>query len=179
MLSRLRIDLVGVNLGKPDVARATLQTKYPLSGDYMLEVRRLCQRGIDEGWLSAAAAGDTGTLRVASSSKHFPFSIEVMHLRGQGIPHGHPRGEVTVCWAVDGSPRFCGAEPGWIACAPGSKHVPEVTGGAMFLLHFLPDGQIDWDVRLKSSHPRGSAMLANAPRQPAAARSTRRTAARG
>ena len=176
MLSRLKNDLMGVNLSKPDVARATLQTKYPLSGDYMLEVRRLCQRGIDEGWLSQSAAGDTRTLRVAPQSKHFPFAIEAMHLAGEGVGHGHPKGEISVGWAIDGSPRFCGTEPGWAACAPGSKHVPEVRGGTMFLLHFLPDGQIDWDAKVRGAarpRPRGSAMLANAPRAASAVRARR------
>ena len=55
MLSRLKNDLTGVNVSKPDIARAALQAKYPLTGDYMVEVRRLCQRGIEEGWLSAQA----------------------------------------------------------------------------------------------------------------------------
>ena len=79
---------------------------------------------------------------------------------------------------MDGNPRFCGAAPGWAVFAPGTKHVPTVTGGAMFLLHFLPDGQIDWHAKVKPVRPGGSAMLANAPRPSPAARA-RRVSARG
>ena len=182
MLSRLRNDLIGVNVSKPDIARASLQAKYPLTGDYMVEVRRLCQRGIEEGWLSAAAMADLRSLRLAPHAKHFPFAIEALHLRGTGAGHGHPKGEISVSWPVDGTPRLCGAAPGWQVMPPGSKHVPEVAGGTMFVLHFLPEGQIDWDAKVKSSQPRGSAMLANAPRASATAppaRASRRATARG
>ena len=174
MLSRLKNDLVAVNLSKPDIARATLQSKYPLTGDYMVEVRRLCQRGIDEGWLSATAMGDLRSLRLAPHSKYFPFAIEALHLRGAGAGHRHPKGEISVCWPVDGTPRFCGSDPGWQVMPPGSKHVPEAAGGTMFVLHFLPDGQIDWDAKVKSVRPRGSAILANAPRASAPSRASRR-----
>ena len=180
MLSRLKNDLASVNLSKPDVARATLHSKYPPSGDYMLEVRRLCQRGIDEGWLSAAAASSAPnrSLRISPHSKYFPFAVEITHLSGEGQGHGHPKGEIAVGWAVDGNPRFCGSDPGWMVFAPGTKHVPLVKGGSMFLLHFLPGGQIDWDAKVKAAAPRGSAMLANAPRQAPPARAARRASAR-
>lgn len=182
MLSRLKNDLVSVNLQKPDAARLALQAKYPLTGDYMVEVRRLCQRGIDEGWLSAAAMADLRSLRLVPHSKQFPFAIEALHLRGAGAGHAHPKGEISVAWPVDGTPRLVGGSPGWQVMAPGSKHVPEVAGGAMFVLHFLPAGQIDWDAKVKPDRPRGSAMLANAPRSSAAsppARASRRASARG
>ena len=173
-------------MSKPDIARAALQAKYPLTGDYMVEVRRLCQRGIEEGWLSVDAMANLRSLRLAPQAKHFPFAIEALHLRGTGGGHGHPKGEISVSWPVAGTPRLCGAGPGWQVMPPGSKHVPEVVGGTMFILHFLPDGQIDWDANAnanaKASQPRGSAMLANAPRSPAAAppaRASRRASARG
>lgn len=178
MLSRLKNDLAGANLSKPDIARAALQAKYPLTGDYMVEVRRICQRGIDEGWLAASAMQGLRSLRLAPHSKYFPFAIEVMHLRGKGAGHAHPKGEVSVCWAVDGTPRLSGADPGWHVMAPGSKHVPQVAGGTMFVLHFLPEGQIDWDAKVKAVQPRGSAMLANAPRSASPARASRRAASR-
>lgn len=179
MLSRLKNDLASVNLSKPDISRAALQAKYPLTGDYMVEVRRLCQRGIEEGWLSMAAMADMNSLRLAPHSKYFPFAIEALHLQGVGVGHGHPKGEVSVAWSVDGTPRLCGAAPGWQVMPPGSKHVPEVSGGTMFVLHFLPEGKIDWDARVKPVRPRGSALLANAPRASAPARASRRASARG
>ena len=164
MLSRLRNDLAAINLSKPDAARAALQVKYPLNGDYMLEVRRLCQRGVDEGWLCDTGSAGARFSRLSKASKTFPFSVDAVELAGDGMGHGHPKGEVNICWALDGSPRFCGSAPGWVVFAPGSKHVPTVTGGRMFLLYFLPDGQIDWDVKVKSASGagRGTAVLSDA-----------------
>src|SRR5688500_14762698 len=108
MLSRLKNDLLSVNLSKPDVARATLQGKYPLSGDYLVEVRRLCQRGVEEGWLCDSGPGEARTTSLAKTSKYFPFSIDATQMRGGSGGHGHPKGEVNLCWALDGSPNFCG-----------------------------------------------------------------------
>ena len=162
MLSRLRNDLAAINLSKPDAARVALQVKYPLNGDYMLEVRRLCQRGVDEGWLCDAGSAGARFSRLTTASKTFPFSVDAVELAGDGVGHGHPKGEVNICWALGGSPRFCGSDPGWVVFAPGSKHLPTVTGGRMFLLYFLPDGQIDWDVKLKPASGRGTAMLSDA-----------------
>src|SRR5688572_27282669 len=113
MLSRLKNDLQGLNLAKPDVARASLQTKYPLNGDYLVEVRRLCERGVSEGWLCDGVANGARSSRIASPSKYFPFSIEAVELQGSGQGHGHPKGEVTLAWPLDGTPRFCGLDPGW------------------------------------------------------------------
>ena len=163
MLSRLKSDLQSLNLSKPDVARAQLQAKYPLTGDYLVEVRRLWQRGVDEGWLrDGTMSGALGT-RLSTPSKHFPFAIDAMLLDKPGTGHGHPKGEVSLTWGLDGTPRYCGADPGWMVCPPGSKHVPDVRGGSMFVLTFLPDGKVDWDVKLKP---------APAPKAPGARRST-------
>jgi hypothetical protein len=149
MLSRLKNDLMGLNLSRPDVAKTTLATKYPLNGDYLVEVRRLWQRGVDEGWLCEGdVAGARGT-RLSPPTKYFPFAIDALRLEGAAAPHGHPKGEVCLSWAVHGEPKLCGQEAGWMVSAPGSKHVPHVVGGSMFVLQFLPDGKVDWSVKLK------------------------------
>lgn len=153
MLSRLKSDLHGLNLSKPEVARAALQAKYPLTGDYLVEVRRLWQRGVDEGWLRESAVAGAMGLRLAPPNKYFPFSIDAMVLGSHAKGHGHPKGEVSLTWAIDGTPKYCGGEPGWMVSAPGSKHLPEVKGGRMFVLTFVPDGKYDWDVKLKVPAP--------------------------
>jgi hypothetical protein len=149
MLSRLKSDLHGLNLSKPEIARAALQAKYPLTGDYLVEVRRLWQRGVEEGWLREGQFGAAVGFRLAPPNKYFPFSIDAMVLGGHVKGHGHPKGEVSLTWAMDGSPRYCGSDAGWMVCSPGSKHVPEVKGGTMFVLTFVPEGKLDLDVKLK------------------------------
>jgi hypothetical protein len=149
MLSRLKSDLHGLNLSKPEAARAALQAKYPLTGDYLVEVKRLWQRGVEEGWLGDSQSAFTVGQRIAPASKYFPFSIDALVLGSHAAGHAHPKGEVSLTWPMDGNPRYCGSPAGWLICSPGSKHVPEVTGGRMFVLTFVPDGKLDFTVKLK------------------------------
>jgi hypothetical protein len=160
MLTRLKNDLAGLDLARPDEARAALQAKYPLSGDYLLEVRRLCERGVEEGWLCSTERGGVRFSRLTPPDKYFPYSVDAVLLRGPAAEHRHPKGEINIGWPVEGEPRFCGLEPGWSVFAPGSRHVPEVTGGGMLLLYFLPDGAIEWSAAggaRKSRNPRSAA----------------------
>lgn len=177
MLSRLKADLHGMNLAKPEVARAALQAKYPLTGDYLMEVKRLWQRGVDEGWLREGQVGAAVGLRLTPPSKYFPFSIDAMVLDSHVQGHGHPKGEVSLSWAMDGSPRYCGSAPGWHVCSPGSKHVPEVKGGTMFVLTFLPEGRLDLDVKLKLPAKAAPKAAASARRATSLAQASRAAAA--
>ena len=63
-------------------------------------------------------------------------------MAGPGAEHVHPGGEVNLCFATEGDPRFCGTGEGWYVVPPGSQHVPEVTGGRMLIAYFLPQGAI-------------------------------------
>jgi len=47
-------------------------------------------------------------------------------------------------FVTGGDPRFDGHPEGWAVYAPGSVHVPEVTGGEMLILYLLPEGAIEW-----------------------------------
>jgi Domain of unknown function (DUF4863) len=37
--------------------------------------------------------------------------------------------------------------PGWTAPGPGSRHYPEVKGGALIALFYLPAGRISYDFK--------------------------------
>jgi hypothetical protein len=176
MLSRLKGDLVSLNLGKPELAVATLQSKYPLGGDYLVEVRRLCQRGVDDGWLGSSGQAASWTFSLCKPSKYFPYSIEAARLAGTGPSHAHPKGEVTLCWALDGKPTFCSLDPGWIVFAPGTKHAPVVGGGTMFLLHFFPNGEVDWKVQVRPEAARRGASATVSRSAPARVATASRTA---
>ena len=63
-------------------------------------------------------------------------------MNGPGLAHTHPNGEIDLCFAMDGDPRFDGHPEGWVVYGPGSWHVPTVTGGTMAILYFLPSGAI-------------------------------------
>jgi len=108
-------------------------------------IRGLCMEGLEAGWLCDRAAGETRFSRVArTSAETRSFSIDAVLSHGPGVEHTHPRGEVNLCLSVDGAPRFDGHPEGWAAYTPGTRHRPDVAGGTMLLLYFLPDGAIEW-----------------------------------
>ena len=52
---------------------------------------------------------------------------------------------ITLAFPVDGAaPTFEGAQRGWIVLGAGTTHTPEVVGGCMNLIYFLPDGAVEW-----------------------------------
>ncbi|MGY4326952.1 hypothetical protein ACVWWG_001369 [Bradyrhizobium sp. LB7.2] len=68
-------------------------------------------------------------------------------LRGQY--HGHPYGEINLVVPLDAGAELKGLQgwqgPGWTAPEPGSRHFPEVRGGAVIALFYLPAGRISYD----------------------------------
>lgn len=104
--------------------------------------------------LRAAAATGALTPREATPTLRFGrlckpdggggCSVEVVDIQGAGAAHTHPRGEVSRCVPISGAPRFEGATHGWAILPPGSRHVPEVTGGRMIIAYWLPDGAVSW-----------------------------------
>ena len=69
----------------------------------------------------------------------------------QGDYHGHPYGEINFVVPVDPTAELKGLNgwsgPGWTAPDPGSHHYPEVRGGALIALFYLPAGRISYDVK--------------------------------
>ena len=80
--------------------------------------------------------------RVLKAGPTAALSIDAVQMSGPGAAHTHPAGEIDLCFAVDGDPRFDGAKEGWVVYRPNTWHVPTVQGGAMDILYFLPQGQM-------------------------------------
>ncbi len=72
------------------------------------------------------------------------FSLDVVHMNGAGPDHIHPSGEASVCVPLEGEPEFEGTKSGWHVLAPGSRHIPEVTGGRMLIVYLLPNGEMEF-----------------------------------
>jgi hypothetical protein len=129
-----------------DAAAATahLNATQPLSA--LTELRALLFAARDEGWLTPRRATPTLTYgRIAkSSTETLGFAIDVVDMVGPGAEHIHPNGEINLCFRESGDPRFCGAAEGWYVVPPGSRHIPEVTGGRMVICYFLPGGEIQF-----------------------------------
>jgi hypothetical protein len=118
----------------------------PLSGPVCAAIREAFRTGVAEGWLCNR---ENGGIRFSRPVKPSPathgFAADAVAMdRVAGPKHTHPKGEVNLCFAEDGDPRFCGHAEGWVVFAPGSTHIPRVDGGKMNILYFLPDGAIEF-----------------------------------
>lgn len=99
------------------------------------------------GWLTPKEAGGVrfGRLSRAEAATR-GFSVDVVDMAGPAPgAHTHLRGELDLCFALEGRPRFDGREPGWVVYPPGSRHVPTVTGGRMLIVYLLPEGAIQFE----------------------------------
>ena len=131
--------VAGLDMERPEVAVAALEQAFP-------EFEVLRRQLVAATDLTPRAAGENVRFgRVAKPSPAtFDLSIDAVEMRGSAAEHTHPRGEVSLCVALDGDPRFMGYPEGWVVVPPGSRHVPTVTGGTMRILYFLPGGAMDW-----------------------------------
>ena len=132
------------DLGAPEAVQAALEGEHPVAT--LAEVRHLLLAARDEGWLCPKTA--TPTLTFGRVSRPVPeladCSLDAVDMAGRGAEHVHPEGEVSLCFATEGDPRFMGFPEGWVVAGRGSRHVPEVTGGRMLIVYFLPHGAMEW-----------------------------------
>lgn len=130
--------------------RAALEQAWPVTHPRVAELHASLREGIAAGWLCERGEPDARFGRLAKSTPtSHDHSIDLVCLRGAGMAHGHPRGEITLALPAtdaDVDARFDGAAPGWIVSPAGSAHVPTVTGGTMILLYALPGGAVAWNV---------------------------------
>ncbi len=136
--------IVELGLADPVGLQARLNAEHPVTS--LPQVRALLLAARDEGWLTPKVASPTLTFgRVSKPSPELAgCSLDAVDMSGAGAEHVHPNGEVSLCFATEGDPRFLGFPEGWVAVGPGSRHVPEVTGGRMVIVYFLPEGAMVW-----------------------------------
>ena len=134
--------LAGLDPADPG-CRDALQASHPLDGAELEHVQSLVELGLEEGWLCPRQGEGLrfGRLAKAGPGTH-GFSIDAVDMTGPGPGHVHPQGEFDLCFAIEGSPRFDGAAPGWTVYGPGTWHVPTVRGGRMAILYFRPGGEL-------------------------------------
>ena len=141
-----------------------LNTRYGMSSEFYRDVSRLITQGVTDGW---AADIEIAGLRyrrsqlVAPCEETFFFSIVAVLMdstnNDQNNPgssfrggfHVHPYGEFNMVVPLSRGAALAGpdgwCEGGWTAPAPGSAHFPEVRGGVVISLTFLPAGRIVFD----------------------------------
>jgi hypothetical protein len=132
-----------VDPATPDAAKR-LEHALPFRGPAVERVRALCMAGLAEGWLTPKQGGPK--VRFGRLAKDLAgYAVDVVLMEGRGLGHTHTRGEINLCLDWHGSPRFHEHPPGWVVFAPGSHHVPTVTGGEMLFVYFTPGGAVVWD----------------------------------
>lgn len=138
-------DIAALDLSDPPAAEQALDVAWPAPRREALG--GLLRSARDAGWLTPKRASDAvrfGRLW-KPSPETFDLSIDAVDMAGPALAHTHPHGEVSLCFAETPGARFCGRPEGWVVVGPGSHHVPEVSGGRMLILYFLPGGAMEWN----------------------------------
>ncbi|CEJ82271.1 Putative p-hydroxylaminobenzoate lyase [[Torrubiella] hemipterigena] len=109
--------------------------------------------GLQEGWVAQTPISGPdyrrGKICLPSAETRF-FSITTVYMNSQdvfrGQYHAHPYGEINCVVQIDDSAELMGMQgwqgAGWTSPGPGTHHYPEVRGGALVALFFLPAGRI-------------------------------------
>ena len=137
--------VAGLDLTDAEAAGRELEARYPTDGEACRALRAAMMAAFEAGEICDRGKGD---VRFSRLSKPAPetkdLSVDFVWMTGPGINHRHPTGEVSLCFATEGDPRFDGHPEGWVPYAPGSEHVPTVTDGRMLIVYFLPGGEVEW-----------------------------------
>ncbi|HTE06204.1 MAG TPA: DUF4863 family protein [Planctomycetota bacterium] len=134
-----------VNPADPGGARAVLHRLYPPEGEAGQALRAALAEAVEAGVICDKGKDAIRYSRLCKpDATPHDLSVDFVWMTGPGIRHRHPRGEINLCYAVEGDPRFDGQPEGWVVFPPGSAHVPTVTGGRMLIAYFLPGGAVEW-----------------------------------
>lgn len=93
-----------------------------------------------------------GKIALPSAESRY-FSITTVYMDSQeeysGQYHAHPYGEFNCVVQVDPTAELMGMQgwqaAGWTSPGPGTHHYPQVRGGALVALFFLPAGRISYN----------------------------------
>jgi hypothetical protein len=124
---------------------AALEKSFPVGSPQIQALKKLVREGVAARWLCDRENAGVRFSRVLKADPTRPLSVDAVHMSGPGAGHTHPNGEIDLCFAVSGDPRFDERPEGWTVYAPGTWHVPTVSGGAMDILYFLPGGAIRFE----------------------------------
>ncbi|KHN97147.1 p-hydroxylaminobenzoate lyase [Metarhizium album ARSEF 1941] len=114
------------------------------------------RQGLAEGWVAETEISGPnykrGKIALPSAETRY-FSITAVYMNSReefkGQYHSHPYGEVNCVVQIDGAAELMGMQSwqgaGWTSPGPGTHHYPQVRGGALVALFFLPAGRISYN----------------------------------
>ncbi|KAI9371101.1 hypothetical protein BJX61DRAFT_535094 [Aspergillus egyptiacus] len=134
-----------------------LNTHYPPTSPFYQDLRALILSGLTEGWVATSALDGPKYRRSilhppSPATRYFSITTVYMDSEGddayRGQYHLHPYGEINCVVPVDEGAQIRGMNgwmgAGWTAPAPGTHHYPEVRGGRLVAVFFLPAGRISY-----------------------------------
>jgi len=141
-----------------------LNTHYGPDSVLHQELSRLIKLGVEEGWAANEEVGGPNYRRsriLGPAEQTNWFSITAVYMNSadaaarerpeggrtlRGQFHAHPYGEINLVAPIDPEAELRGFSgwqgAGWTAPEPGSRHFPEVRGGSLIALFYLPAGRI-------------------------------------
>lgn len=141
LLAPLAQALATVDVDAADAAQQA-ERAAAFTGETVTQLRAAAIANIDSPWLLPKAANGIRFGRVAKDLSGFVVDAVLMDVPGPR--HRHPNGEIDLCFATAGEPRFDGHPEGWVVYGKDTTHVPTVSGGTMLILYFLPGGAIEF-----------------------------------
>lgn len=121
------------------------------------DLARMITEGVRDGWAANIEVDGPKyrRSRIAEPSAALNwFSVTAVYMESienfRGEYHQHPYGELNLVVPLDPEARlmgprgWCGA--GWTAPEPASHHYPEIKGGALIALFYLPAGRISYEI---------------------------------
>jgi len=134
-----------------------LNTTYGPGSALYDDLARMITNGVRDGWAASTELDGPKYRRgriAAPSERLNYFSVTAVYMNNvepyRGQYHQHPYGELNVVVPLDPAARLMGPRgwsgAGWTAPGPGSHHYPEVKGGALIALFYLPAGRISYDI---------------------------------
>jgi hypothetical protein len=141
VLRPLALSLQAVDVAAADGA-AQAERAASFVSPMVLAVRQAALANRDSAWLLPKSHGGIRFGRVAKDLHG--FSVDAVLMDKPGPRHRHPNGEIDLCFATSGEPKFDGHAAGWVVYGKDSVHVPTVRGGEMLILYFLPGGAIEF-----------------------------------
>lgn len=121
------------------------------------DLARMITEGVRDGWAANIEIDGPkyrrGRIAQPADLLNY-FSVTAVYMDSvepyRGQYHQHPYGEVNLVVPLDPGALLAGPRgwrgAGWTAPGPGSHHYPEVKGGALIALFFLPAGRISYDI---------------------------------
>ncbi|HEX4220772.1 MAG TPA: DUF4863 family protein [Pseudonocardiaceae bacterium] len=134
-----------------------LKQRYGPDSTLYQDLAGLITEGVRDGWAANIEVDGPRYRRSRIADPHERinyFSVTAVYMDSiepyRGQYHQHPYGELNLVVPLGPDAKLMGPNgwsgPGWTAPGPGSHHYPEVKGGALIALFYLPAGRISYDI---------------------------------